>query len=101
MPRSQVDVGKLVKMLMLTQSSNDQEALGAIRAANAHLKAAGFDWNGLVAEFMSSPGGPAPEDSRRTDPRRAAARKQMFDTLDDAEAVADRLRRLFTRFGGR
>jgi len=100
MPKHPIDVSKLLKLLMLTQSSTDAEALGAIRAANAYLKSIELDWNGLVAEFMAAAPVPA-GDARRLDPRRAAARRDLFETLDDVDAVAERVRRIVTRLGGR
>ena len=42
---------KLVKLLQLTQSSNDHEALRSIRKANSLLKKNGMDWN----KFMAMP----------------------------------------------
>lgn len=96
MPRPSIDVGKLLKLLMLTQSANDHEALSAIRSANAYLKSIGLDWNGLVAEFMASPAAGASRD-----PRRAQARAALFETLDDVENVTERIRRIVTRLGGR
>lgn len=36
---------RLIKLLQLSQSSNDFEALAAIRKANAVLRANNMDWN--------------------------------------------------------
>ena len=43
-----LDYGKLIKMLRLTESSNDGEALAAIRAANRELKRAGMEWMNII-----------------------------------------------------
>lgn len=39
-----MNVEKLAKLLMLTQSSNEHEALSAIKMANNLVKKAGVDW---------------------------------------------------------
>jgi len=43
-----IDYGKLVKLLRLTQSDNDAEALAAIRAANRELKRVGLEWHNII-----------------------------------------------------
>jgi hypothetical protein len=50
-----MDKDKLVKLLRMTTSSQDGEALNAIRMANAMLKAAGLDWDRLVNSAPASP----------------------------------------------
>jgi len=43
-----VDYGKLIKLLRLTESTVDAEALAAIRAANKELKRAGVEWMNII-----------------------------------------------------
>lgn len=51
-----LDREKLTKVLMLTQSDQDGEALAAIRAANAMLARSGQNWEGFLRAPGSSPG---------------------------------------------
>lgn len=51
-----MDQDKLVKILMLSTSDADGEALNAIRMANAMLKSAKVNWR----EFLAGKGGPMP-----------------------------------------
>lgn len=44
-----LDRNRFVKVLLLTQSDNDGEALAAIRAANRMLSEAGVGWGGLIS----------------------------------------------------
>jgi len=44
-----IDRAKLVKVMMMTESSNDGEVLNAIRMANAMLKANKLDWEKAIA----------------------------------------------------
>jgi hypothetical protein len=46
-----MDATRLVKLLNLTQSTNDGEALNAIRMANALLKREGKHWLDIVKTF--------------------------------------------------
>lgn len=43
-----MDKGRLIKLLNLTQSDNDNEALSALRKANALLKKAGKAWEDFL-----------------------------------------------------
>jgi hypothetical protein len=55
-----LDRQKLVKVLQLSLSDNDAEALGAIRAANRMLRDAGVGWTGLISGARIRSDGPAP-----------------------------------------
>jgi hypothetical protein len=48
MANSDINLEKLIKLIRLSESSNDAEALAALRAANALLKRAGWDWEKLL-----------------------------------------------------
>lgn len=45
---SKIDLAQLIKILNLTQSDSDGEALSAIRIVNGKLKAAGMTWEILL-----------------------------------------------------
>lgn len=45
---SKIDLAQIVKILNLTQSDNDAEALSAIRIANARLKQFDLSWQDLI-----------------------------------------------------
>lgn len=45
---------RLVKLLNLTRSNNDHEALASIRAANASLDKSGMSWEALVGPDVDS-----------------------------------------------
>lgn len=45
--KSKIDITQLIKILNLTQSDSDGEALNALRLANAKIKAAGMTWEEL------------------------------------------------------
>lgn len=85
----------LVKLLMMTTSSNDGEALTAIRKANELLKTQGWDWVKLIAgkitivedpfkdlampEVRQSYSPPPPyTSSYNTPPRQAKPRRKQF-----------------------
>jgi len=53
---------KIIKLLKLTQSANDHEALSAIRKVNSLLKAEGVEWDDFVGGFV---GGLRNDDFRR------------------------------------
>jgi hypothetical protein len=55
-PWNPVMKDKLIKLLQLSQSSNDYEALSAIRKANAVLRAKNMDWNQFFSHAL--PQGP-------------------------------------------
>jgi hypothetical protein len=46
---------KFVRLMMLTTSDKDHEALAALRKANAFLADAGFDWEALLASRKEPP----------------------------------------------
>lgn len=48
-----MDRAKLIKILQLTQSPNDYEALSAMRKANAILAAAGHNWETYMAAIAT------------------------------------------------
>lgn len=48
-----LDRAKLVKALAMTASTNDHEALAAIRMANRMLREAGIGWSGLISGSRS------------------------------------------------
>jgi len=72
-----IDREKMVKLLMLTTSDNDPEALSAIRMANAHLKKSKVsweeflrgDWKVFVGVDMAKPEPKRPEPSSTLDPK--------------------------------
>ncbi|WP_421994548.1 hypothetical protein [Reyranella sp.] len=55
-----IDKRRLIKLLRMTESSQDAEVLAAIRKSNAMLRAAGKDWSDL----LEPPPPPAPEPAR-------------------------------------
>lgn len=52
--KSKIDIDQLLKILSLSQSDSDGEALNAIRMANSKLKAAGLTWQDIVNSNNSS-----------------------------------------------
>lgn len=73
-----LDRAKLVKLLQMTRSKNDHEALTAVRMANDMLRVAGVDWTGLVS------GSRARVDRREEAPHwvRPAPRLSMTECFD-------------------
>ena len=49
-----IDIDKLVKVLMLTDSPNEGESVNAMKAANRMLKSAGLRWTDVVSIKESS-----------------------------------------------
>ena len=49
----EIDLKKLLKLLSLSQSSNDHEALSAIRKANKMLEAFNKEWSDLLYNYLS------------------------------------------------
>jgi hypothetical protein len=47
--KSKIDLAQLIKILNLTQSDSDGEALNALRLANSKIKAAGLTWENLLS----------------------------------------------------
>jgi len=47
--KGKIDLTQLVKILNLTQSDSDGEALNALRMANSKLKAAGLTWQDILS----------------------------------------------------
>lgn len=72
-----MDLSKIIKLLALTQSSNDNEALSAIRKANALLKENNKTWESL---FKSNQVDPAWEDLFRQ--RQDYKPKQDYRSVD-------------------
>lgn len=73
-PSGEVNLSLVIKLLKMSTSANDAEALVAIRKANAQVTAAGWDWERLllgkvkiVADPFSTLANPA------DDPRRGAS----------------------------
>jgi hypothetical protein len=54
-----LDRSRFIRILKLTNSANDSEALTAVRRANALLQAAGLSWDGLV--ILPPPPDPEPQ----------------------------------------
>lgn len=52
---------KIVKLLNLTTSTNDGEALNAIRIANAIVQKSGLSWEALITRGVASEKPPEPE----------------------------------------
>lgn len=52
---SKIDLTQLIKILNLTQSDSDGEALVAIRMVNSKMKAAGETWQSLIDPPSPSP----------------------------------------------
>ena len=86
------DVTRLVKLMMMTTSSNDNEALIAMRKANAVLGASQKNWQDILltpfARRPEPPPQPQPQQQqrRKPDPKpapdpKAALIEQMFETL--------------------
>lgn len=45
---SKIDLAQLIKILNMTQSDSDNEALTALRIAQSHIKKAGESWESLL-----------------------------------------------------
>lgn len=56
---AELDLPKFIKVLMLTTSDQDGEALAAIRAANAMLRRADSTWNDFARLKHATPPDPA------------------------------------------
>ena len=81
------DFSKLKKLMMLTNSDSDHEALGALRKANALLAANNVDWDRVfgrtvqvVNEFEAEPEDADPGVARL---REAARIEAAFETLSE------------------
>lgn len=62
-----IDRQRLIKLMMMTTSTNDAEALTALRKANSMLKEDGKDWSsllGLTAQLNTLKNRPAPPPPR-------------------------------------
>lgn len=55
-----LDRQRLIKLMNMTTSSNDGEALAAIRKANALLKVNGMNWSEFISGIKQQPLRPAP-----------------------------------------
>lgn len=55
-----LDLDRLTKLLQLTKSPNDHEALSALRKANAALERVGTDWRGLFTRLLEPHTRPQP-----------------------------------------
>jgi hypothetical protein len=64
-----MDQEKLIKLLMLTTSDNDAEALSAIRHANQLLKRTGSTWAAVIMPAVITVKSPPVEDVRIRDTR--------------------------------
>lgn len=60
--KGKIDVSLLIKVLNLTQSTSDGEALNAIRIANSKLKAAGLTWEQVLSSKLKDL--PSPKTNR-------------------------------------
>lgn len=80
-------LGKLIKLLELTRSDNDHEALSAIRAANRALRTAGLAWDSVVTDAPATgrPGAKKPpKEEARED-------KTTADGLPAGPAMSNKL----------
>lgn len=80
-------VPRLAKLLKMTTSSNDGEAINAMRMANKLLATNGFDWDKLLAGKITIVGDPfgdieAPPQSRNNGSRRTAPARTPPSTPD-------------------
>ena len=60
-----LDRPKLIKLMMMTTTQNDGEALTAIRKANVMLKVNNVSWSSLLDVPTSAPRRPAPPPPKR------------------------------------
>lgn len=60
-----IDRPKLIKLMMMTQSSNDGEALTALRKANALLAADNVNWSEFISGIKQQAPRPAPRPKGR------------------------------------
>lgn len=87
------DYKRLTKLMMLTTSDNDNEALSALRSANAILRADSIDWNRVFArtvqvinEFEPAPADADPGEARR---HQASEIEKAFATLERCDKFND------------
>jgi hypothetical protein len=64
-----IDKVRLTKLMRMTESVHDGEALTALRMANALLKAANVNWS----DILGSPSTSAPSPDYRTPPSKRSA----------------------------
>lgn len=81
------EFNRLKKMMMLTTSPNDAEALSALRKANEVLAAFSYDWNAVFGRLVKVEGGmpeieAAPEE-RSLDDEITEAFQKIFDAKKD------------------
>ncbi len=109
------DFARLKKMMALTASDNDHEALAALRAANAIIRSSGHTWPEVlervvtvVPEFEADPSPPGRgAGAGAASPRRPQADEaaHLFRLLEDLELddktleFVNSLRNSFRRFG--
>lgn len=84
MPMTIKDFRQLEKMMQLTFSDNDAEALSALRMANAVLKRNGYIWTSAFKRLVKVEGSPleayveeAPKDETLTQARRRRHREAL------------------------
>lgn len=76
-----------VKLMMMTTSDNDGEALTAIRKANAALRAAGLNWQDLLGSHGRAPPPPPRPEPKWGDVNR---RGDRYDDEDEINSLFDK-----------
>lgn len=84
-----MDTSRLTKLLALTASESDGEALNAIRAANAFLKKHSLTWSQLTISIGGGYSPPPPRQRSSADPFAGAFEDEFIEILRQARRSAD------------
>lgn len=95
MGKEQLDLELLIKMLKMSRSDNDNQALVAIRKANAALDRVGEDWDTLIRGKITIIEDPftsvaAPKSKHQTPPPKTASYNQPEEDDDPYQPTAPR-----------
>lgn len=81
----------LTKLLMLTTSNNDAEALQAVRKANALLKASGWDWQQLINGKITIVEDPFKGLATPTNGQDESLKREIIDLKHQVRSLQDQL----------
>lgn len=90
MPENQ-DFSKLVKLLGMTGSANDAEALAFMRAANAQLVKLGWTWEKLLMQKVTIVEDPF-QDAPVIPARNTSDRQRVIDLEEEVRLLRNQLR---------
>jgi hypothetical protein len=72
---------RITKLLNLTTSPNDNEALSAMRMANESINKSGLTWNVLIGDFQETKATPKPQQSKTNSYSPENTIEEMFEFI--------------------